>query len=98
MENLTKNILKVGGSGKKISMVLYGEVDSMVYLGARTSMWDVCAGDALIRAAGGNLTTTDGKELIYDHTAKSYLNEGGVVCSMSDELQKKLLESTSQYK
>ena len=98
MENLTKNILKVGGSGKKISMVLYGEVDSMIYLGARTSMWDVCAGDALIRAAGGNFTTTDGKELVYDHTEKSYLNRGGVVCAMSPDIQSKLLESTSQSK
>lgn len=79
-------------------MVLYGEADSMVYLGARTSMWDICAGEALIKAAGGQFTTTDGKEMEYDHTSNNFLNKGGVVCSMDTNLQTKLLESTSQYK
>lgn len=81
-----------------MSMMLYGDADSMVYLGARTSMWDVCAGEALIRAAGGRVTTVDGKDLIYDHTAKSFLNEGGLVCSIDGSFQSKLIEATSQYK
>lgn len=55
----------------------------MVYLGARTSMWDICAGEAIIKAAGGKFTTTDGKEMIYDPDAESYLNTGGVACSLT---------------
>ena len=42
-------------------MVVKGEADTLIYLGARTSMWDVCAGDAIVKASGGCLTTTDGE-------------------------------------
>lgn len=42
-------------------MVVYGEADSMVYLGNRVCMWDICAGHALVKAAGGQFTTSDGR-------------------------------------
>lgn len=69
----------------------------MVYLGARTCLWDVCAGDAIIRASGGQFTTSDGKDIVYDHTAKSFLNKDGVTCSIAKDIHSVVLGSTTKY-
>lgn len=60
-------------------------------------MWDICAGEAIIKAAGGQFTTTDGKEMIYDPDAESYINKGGVACSLTETIHKLLLGPTTSY-
>ncbi|KAJ0011929.1 hypothetical protein NQD34_012904 [Periophthalmus magnuspinnatus] len=41
--------------------------------------WDICAGDALLRALGGHMTTLKGEEIDYRDTP---LNKGGLVASV----------------
>jgi len=39
-----------------------------------TSEWDTAAGDAILRAAGGRVTTLDGQPLVYGKTQRKFLN------------------------
>jgi len=53
-------IHKVGGCGNKFLHILEGLEDCLLYVGAGTSRWDTCAGDALIECLGGNSTEVSG--------------------------------------
>jgi 3'(2'), 5'-bisphosphate nucleotidase len=52
------------GSSLKFCLVAAGEADLYPRLG-RTMEWDTAAGHAVLAAAGGRVTTLDGRELIY---------------------------------
>lgn len=53
------------GSSLKFCLLAAGEADIYPRLG-RTMEWDTAAGDAVLRAAGGLVTTLDGAPLSYD--------------------------------
>lgn len=52
------------GSSLKFCLVAAGEADVYPRFG-RTMEWDTAAGDAVLRAAGGSVTTVDGAPLLY---------------------------------
>jgi 3'(2'), 5'-bisphosphate nucleotidase len=52
------------GSSLKFCLVASGEADVYPRFG-RTMEWDTAAGDAVLRAAGGTVTTVDGAPLLY---------------------------------
>ena len=56
--------LKSAGSSLKLCLVAAGEADLYPRLG-RTMEWDIAAGDAVLRAAGGLVTTMDGGDFTY---------------------------------
>lgn len=56
--------LRGAGSSLKICLIAAGEADLYPRLG-RTMEWDIAAGHAVLSAAGGALTTLDGKPLDY---------------------------------
>ena len=55
------------GSSLKLCLVAEGEADFYPRLGP-TMEWDTAAGDAVVRAAGGKVTTTGGAPLTYGKT------------------------------
>ena len=57
----------MGGCGRKIMSVIFNEADAY-YSDTINKMkrWDICAGDALLRAIGGKLTDFDGN--YYEYT------------------------------
>jgi 3'(2'), 5'-bisphosphate nucleotidase len=69
----------VGGVGLKVAMVADGSRDLYVYPGGRTKIWDSCAPEAIIIAAGARLTDTYGQPLSYD--TPDLLNRKGLVAS-----------------
>ena len=71
-------VVEAGGAGFKIVEVLEGRADAYVH-STRIKGWDVCAGDALLRAAGSGLVDLEGKSLQYD--ASKPVLEGGVLAS-----------------
>ena len=71
--------INVGGVGLKVAMVADGSRDLYVYPGGRTKIWDSCAPEAIIVAAGGRLTDTYGDPLIYDQP--DLLNRRGLIAS-----------------
>jgi 3'(2'),5'-bisphosphate nucleotidase len=52
------------GSSLKFCVVAAGEADLYPRMGP-TMQWDTAAGEAILRAAGGSVVTTDGKPLFY---------------------------------
>ena len=56
--------LRGAGSSLKICLVAAGEADLYPRFG-RTMEWDIAAGDAVLRAAGGRLTDMDGQLMTY---------------------------------
>jgi 3'(2'), 5'-bisphosphate nucleotidase len=56
--------LKSAGSSLKLCLIAAGEADMYPRLG-RTMEWDIAAGHAVLRAAGGTLTTLDGGPFRY---------------------------------
>jgi len=60
------------GSALKFCKIAQGDADLYPRLGP-TSEWDIAAGDALISAAGGSMTTPDGKALVYGRKAPNFL-------------------------
>jgi 3'(2'), 5'-bisphosphate nucleotidase len=63
-----KTVLRVGSS-LKFGMIAAGEADLYVRFGI-TNMWDTAAGDAILTAAGGAVTTIDGAPLRYAPSAE----------------------------
>ena len=59
-----------GSVALKLALVASGRADVYVNLGGRSNVWDCCAGDAIIRAAGGNVLTELGKTLFYRNSTK----------------------------
>ena len=59
-----------GGSSLKFCRVAAGEADLYPRLG-RTMEWDTAAGDAVLRAAGGRVSTLDGLALRYGKRCQS---------------------------
>jgi len=64
IERFKVNDLVSAGSSLKLCRVACGHADLYPRLG-RTMEWDIAAGDAVLRAAGGMVMTLDGAPLVY---------------------------------
>jgi 3'(2'), 5'-bisphosphate nucleotidase len=64
LAQFTVKDLTSAGSSLKFCLLAAGEADFYPRLG-RTMEWDTAAAHAVLRAAGGNLTTLEGKEFLY---------------------------------
>ena len=63
------------GSSLKFCLVAAGEADIYPRFG-RTMEWDTAAGHAVLRAAGGKVTTITGEPLSYGKRSRGYDNPG----------------------
>lgn len=73
-------VIRVGGAGNKVLLVMEGKVHAYVYANAGCKRWDTCAPEAILNAQGGLLTDVHG--VPYDYSADvEPLNKGGVVAS-----------------
>lgn len=77
--------------GNKLLHVLRGDA-SVFLIGAGPSRWDTCAGEALLMAAGGVMTTLDGAPYQYVEGG-TYANTEGAIAARSRELHALLLEA-----
>ena len=73
LEALDVRFARPLGSSIKFCKIAAGEGDLYARFGA-TSEWDTAAGDAILRAAGGCVTTVDGAPLSYGKADASYRN------------------------
>jgi 3'(2'), 5'-bisphosphate nucleotidase len=69
------------GSSLKLCLIAAGEADLYPRLG-RTMEWDIAAGHAILAAAGGSLTTLDGRPLRYGKPG--FTNPHFVACGRRD--------------
>ncbi|XP_023945721.2 putative inositol monophosphatase 3 [Bicyclus anynana] len=71
-------VTPAAGAGDKVMGVVNGEFD--VYLHATAiKKWDLCAGNALIKAVNGKMTTTKGKAIDYSSTSDVKVTDGILV-------------------
>jgi 3'(2'), 5'-bisphosphate nucleotidase len=61
------------GSAMKFCLIAAGEGDLYARFG-ETYEWDTAAGQAILEAAGGSVTTLDGEPLTYGHFARGFRN------------------------
>jgi len=59
------HLLPVGSTAYKLVKIAAGEADGFLSRGPK-SEWDVCAGDLLVREAGGRATDLAGRPLLYN--------------------------------
>lgn len=81
----------LGSAGLKCAEVATGAADAYVAPGHAGSRWDLCAGQAIIEAAGGRVTDALGNEI--DYRAADLGNTTGFVASngvLHDEIVKRL--------
>jgi 3'(2'), 5'-bisphosphate nucleotidase len=71
--------LQRGSSGLKAALVAAGEADVYVQPGMAGMRWDACASDALVVAAGGACTESDGRA--YDYASGEMENARGLVAT-----------------
>ena len=64
MQQLGIRDMREAGSALKFCLIAEGEADIYPRIG-RTMEWDIAAGDAVLRAAGGIVTKLDGSSLVY---------------------------------
>ena len=67
-------------SGYKSLEVAKRSVDAYVHI-THIKKWDICAGNAIIEAFNGKMTTLSNIELDYSFEAK-YLNDKGLLATM----------------
>jgi len=89
---LNKESLLAGGAGYKSLLVLTGKADAYIHVTA-IKTWDLCAGHALIKAAGGDITDKDGNQLIYSKGKPKFTN--GLIASLD---KNKIKEYASKLK
>lgn len=58
--------LNIGSVGLKLALISLAERDLYVNPSAKSKLWDVCAPEAILRAAGGELTDAEGGLIRYD--------------------------------
>lgn len=73
-------VVHAGGAGYKVLQVAAGKADAYVH-STRIKKWDLCAGNAILEARGGNMTDLHGRPIDYAGTA-SVVNEAGVLASV----------------
>jgi len=66
-----------GSVGIKVGLIAEREADLYVHLSGRSSKWDACAPDAILRAAGGRFTDLLGADI--DYRAPGVLNARGLL-------------------
>jgi len=71
-------VISAGGAGYKTMALFNGEASIYVHT-TLIKKWDICAGNAILEAHGGRMTTLSGADI--DYKSGSVANEGGLLAS-----------------
>jgi len=80
-------VLKVGGAGFKVLMVMEGKATAYVFASAGCNKWDTCAPEAILAAMGGRLTDIHGKPYSYAPDAELPNKRGVLATTLVDDHQ-----------
>lgn len=84
-------VLRVGGAGYKVLLLLEGKAHCYVFPTPGCKRWDTCSPEAILRAAGGILTDTNGKKYSYAKDT-NYVNRDGVLAALDPNVHRRCLE------
>jgi len=74
-------LIKVGGCGYKILLVISGKADVYYYPSRGTNKWDTCGPEALLLSVGGTLTDIEGNTINYGRN-QPVSNEKGIIVTL----------------
>ena len=72
-------------------MVANGEAEAMMFLDSWTHKWDTCAGEAIIKALGGNFTTPLNTNIYYNPFSKDTHNKEGMIVTICQNVHDRCL-------
>lgn len=78
-------ILRVGGAGFKVILLLEGKAHAYVFASKGCKRWDTCAPEAVLHAVGGTLTDFYGEPYPYD-AETTFSNEKGVLATAPGQI------------
>ncbi|CAG2176865.1 unnamed protein product [Oppiella nova] len=73
-------VLRVGGAGHKVLLVIEGKAHAYVFPSRGCKKWDTCAPEGVLQSLGGRLTDVFGADLLYDKDV-NHTNELGVLAT-----------------
>jgi len=73
-------VIPAGGAGYKVLQLLNSSVDAYVHT-TRIKKWDICAGNAILNAVDGHMTTLSGQTIDYSDTDKPQ-NDAGLLATL----------------
>ena len=68
-------VIPAGGAGYKVIELAIGRVDAYLHR-TRIKKWDICAGNAILRALNGKMTSLKGDVINYSNSEDVVLNDG----------------------
>ncbi|KAJ9582848.1 hypothetical protein L9F63_022807 [Diploptera punctata] len=77
-------ILRVGGAGHKVMLLMEGKAHAYVFASAGCKRWDTCAPEAILVAMGGQLSDMHGNSYSYSRDTP-HQNTGGVLGTAKGE-------------
>lgn len=87
-------VLKVGGAGHKVLLVIEGKAHAYVFASNGCKRWDTSAPEAVLKSLGGHLTDVFGNRIDYRYRADAnYQNYLGVIASVNAQIQDKVLKN-----
>jgi len=90
-------IIRAGGSGYKSIEVLTLKAMAYVHTG-KIKLWDLCAPNAIIKAAGGFFVDLNGTEIEYDWRVRSPVHKQGVLVTLTKSIRDLFLEGQAKLK
>lgn len=73
-------IISAAGAGYKTLQVVFNNATAYIHL-THIKKWDLCAGNAILNALGGEMTTKKNQPILYKHT-DAKVNEDGVLATL----------------
>lgn len=74
-------ITKAGGAGYKVLQVVYGNATNYIHA-TNIKKWDICAGNAILNALNGDMTTLKNQPIRFGSDPTAYVNSEGLIASL----------------
>ena len=90
VRNICNDYIETCAMGNKFVHLVRHHGCALIYLGKVASLWDTCAGEALIKCLGGRVSDLFGQDIVYDNRVVNFHLDNGIVCSFEQSLHERI--------